>query len=162
MLELKPWSAGDLWVLEAKNLPEMTEHLGGPETREQVLARQERYVAMTDETVGRMFTVHQGAETVGSVGYWHRHWQGEDVYELGWGVLPAHQGRGLATLAVTALVDHLRSRGLHRPLHAYPGVDHPASNAVAGKAGFTLLGVVEFEYPKGSFKQSNDWCLRLP
>jgi RimJ/RimL family protein N-acetyltransferase len=160
-LELKPWSADDLWVLKLKNLPEMTEHLGGPETEEKVLARQERYVGMTDRTVGCMLTAWEDGELVATVGYWHRVWQGEEVYEAGWGVLPGFQGRGLATAAVTALVDHLRAEGLRRPLHAYPSVDHAASNAVARKAGFTLLGQVEFEYPKGTFKASNDWCLDL-
>ncbi|MER5639517.1 GNAT family protein [Kitasatospora sp. NPDC002227] len=161
MLVLKPWSADDLWVLRLKNLPEMTEHLGGPETEEKVISRHERYVGMTDRAVGCMFTASRDGEIVGTVGYWHRVWQGEEVYEAGWGVLPGFQGQGLATATVTALVAHLRAEGLHRPLHAYPSVDHAASNAVARKAGFTLLGQVDFEYPPGTVKASNDWCLDL-
>ena len=34
-----------------------------------------------------------------AVGYWDREWRGEQVYEMGWAVLPAYQGRGLATAA---------------------------------------------------------------
>jgi hypothetical protein len=40
-------------------------------------------------------------------------------------------------------------------------VDHAASNAVCRKAGFTLLGACDFEYPKGTFIQSNDWVVEL-
>jgi RimJ/RimL family protein N-acetyltransferase len=49
----------------------------------------------------------------------------------------------------------------HRWLHAFPSVDHPASNAVCRRAGFTLLGPVDFEYPKGHWHPSNDWRLPL-
>ncbi|MET9323113.1 hypothetical protein ABZX75_23370 [Streptomyces sp. NPDC003038] len=29
-VHLEPWAAGDYWLLERKNEPVMTEHLGGP------------------------------------------------------------------------------------------------------------------------------------
>ena len=35
-VELRPWAEGDLGVLERANAPEMTAHLGGPETDAQV------------------------------------------------------------------------------------------------------------------------------
>ncbi len=162
-VRLVPWAEGDLWVLRKKNAPEMTTHLGGPETEEKVLGRHQRYLGMDDPAVGRMFTVKllPGGETVGTVGYWERVWQGETVYEAGWGILPQYQGRGLATVAAEALIETVRALGTHRHLHAYPSVDHQASNAICRKAGFTLLGEVEFEYPKGTFKASNDWCMAL-
>jgi RimJ/RimL family protein N-acetyltransferase len=31
---------------------------------------------------------------VGSVGYWQREWHGEEIYEIGWMVVPEFQGRG--------------------------------------------------------------------
>jgi hypothetical protein len=40
-------------------------------------------------------------------------------------------------------------------------VAHGASNGVCRKAGFTLLGEVDFEYPKGTPIRSNDWRLDL-
>jgi hypothetical protein len=46
-------------------------------------------------------------------------------------------------------------------VHAFPPPDNAASNAVCRNAGFTLLGPVEFEYPKGSFSTSNDWVHNL-
>ncbi|MET9252826.1 GNAT family N-acetyltransferase [Streptomyces sp. NPDC003717] len=154
------WSDGDLWLLRRTNSPEMTEHLGGPETEEQLVARQRRYAELGP---GRMYrvTLADGGETVGSVGYWPRSWQDAEVWEAGWGVLPEFQGRGLAARAVRALLPEARAAGTRRYLHAYPSVDHPASNGVCRSAGFTLRGQADFEYPKGHWIRSNDWRVDL-
>jgi RimJ/RimL family protein N-acetyltransferase len=79
------------------------------------------------------------------------------VYESGWNVLPEFQGRGVATAAVRAVVACARADGRHRWLHAFPAVANGGSNAVCGRAGFALLGEVDFEYPPGRFMRSNDW-----
>ncbi len=76
-------------------------------------------------------------------------------------MLPQFQGRGLAARAAGAVVGAARVAGWHRYLHAFPSVDHHASNSVCRKAGFTLLGEVEFEYPKGHWITSNDWRVDL-
>ncbi|MGQ4434765.1 MULTISPECIES: GNAT family N-acetyltransferase [unclassified Streptomyces] len=159
-VRLQPWGAGDFWLLERLNSPEMTAHLGGPESAERLADRQLRYVRLDR---GRMFRVESAVsgETVGSIGFWEREWRGESVWETGWGVLPEFQGRGLAAQAARAIVVAARVAGWHRYLHAFPGVDHPASNSVCRKAGFTLIGPVEFEYPKGSWMTSNDWRIDL-
>ncbi len=39
--------------------------------------------------------------------------------------------------------------------------DNAASNALCRTLGFTLLGPVDVEYPKGSVMHSYDWCLDL-
>jgi len=49
----------------------------------------------------------------------------------------------------------------HQHLHAFPAADHPASNAVCRKAGFTLCGETGFEYPPGTIMRCNDWRLEL-
>ena len=46
-------------------------------------------------------------------------------------------------------------------MHAFPTPDNGPSNAVCRKLGFTLLGEVEFEFPKGHFGKSNDWVYEL-
>jgi RimJ/RimL family protein N-acetyltransferase len=46
-------------------------------------------------------------------------------------------------------------------VHAFPSPDNGASNAICRKAGFTLLGEVEFEFPKGRFVPCNDWYFEL-
>lgn len=157
-VRLEPWAEGDFWLLERTNSTEMTEHLGGPESAEQLAARHRRYLALSS---GRMFRVVAGGETVGSIGFWGREWQGSAVYETGWGVLPEFRGRGLAARAARAVAGAARADGRHRHLHAFPSVSHAASNAVCRRAGFTLLGEVRFEYPKGTWISSNDWCLDL-
>ncbi|MGW9193118.1 GNAT family N-acetyltransferase [Micromonospora chersina] len=161
-VRLARWSADDLALLQQLNAPEVRAHTGGPETDEQVLARHERYLRGPGPRSGHMFTVALPDGTkVGSVGYWEREWRGEPVYEMGWAVLPAYQGRGLASAAVRALIAEAAARGDRRHAHAYPSVDHPASNAVCRKAGFTLLGETEFEYPPGHLMRANDWRIEL-
>lgn len=49
----------------------------------------------------------------------------------------------------------------HRSLHAYPGVDNAASNALCRKAGFIFQEARDFEYPKGHWMRCNDWALEL-
>ncbi|WP_367323481.1 GNAT family N-acetyltransferase [Streptomyces sp. HUAS ZL42] len=158
-VRLVPWAEGDFWLLRRTNSPEMTEHLGGPESEEQ-LVRHRRYV---ETQVGCMYrvTLAEGGETAGSIGFWERAWRGGTVWETGWGVLPEFQGRGLAVRAARAVVEEVRAAGRHRYLHAFPGVAHAASNGVCRRAGFTLLGPVDFEYPKGHRISSNDWRVDL-
>lgn len=161
--EIVPWSAEHLELLHRLNAPEMTKALGGPETEDQVASRHERYLRIAEKGTGRMFAVLAlpERELAGSVGYWERTWQGEQVCEMGWGILPAYQGRGLATAAVEQAIEIVRSEGARDAVHAYPGVDNPASNAVCRKLGFTLAGEIEFEYPPGSLMRCNDWRLEF-
>jgi RimJ/RimL family protein N-acetyltransferase len=110
-----------------------------------------------------MFKIVDGAtgEAAGSVGYWERSWRGEQVYEIGWAVLPALQGRGIAGSATARAIALARSAGKRRLLHAFPAVDNGPSNALCRKLGFSLLGECEFEYPPGRFMTCNDWRLDL-
>ncbi|MCO6010491.1 GNAT family N-acetyltransferase [Actinoallomurus purpureus] len=162
-VRIEPWGESDLDLLRCLNAPEMTEHLGGPETEEKVLVRHRRYLEPGEEGSGAMFrvVVLPEREAVGNIGYWEREWRGETVYETGWGIVPEFGGRGLATAAGRLVVERARAEGRHRFLHAYPSVDHPASNAICRKLGFTLLGACDFEYPPGRPMRCNDWRLEL-
>ncbi|BCL15912.1 GNAT family N-acetyltransferase [Micromonospora sagamiensis] len=162
-VRLEPWQEGDLDLLRRINTPEMKRHLGGPETEEKVLARHRKYVEFAGTGQGCMFRVVASpeGEAVGSIGYWERVWRGATVYELGWSILPAYQGRGLATAALVAAVAEARARRTHRHAHAFPSVDNGPSNAVCRKAGFTLLGETDFEFPPGRLMRSHDWRLDL-
>ncbi|HEX8032993.1 MAG TPA: GNAT family N-acetyltransferase [Ktedonobacterales bacterium] len=163
-VRIEPWDVGDLPLLEALlGDPVMMEHLGGPETHEQLIARQARYERLVDSPTDRMFKiiVESTGEAVGSVGYWERGWRGEQVYEAGWSVLPAFQGRGIAGMATAQAIARARADGKHRFLHAFPSVDNPPSNALCRKLGFTLVGACEVEYPKGHFMRCNDWQFDL-
>ncbi|AXK36132.1 N-acetyltransferase [Streptomyces armeniacus] len=160
---LRPWTDGDFGLLHRANTAEMTEHLGGPETEEQLRSRHERYLAATDPGAGIMYAIVllPGDEPVGTVGYWERVWHDEPVYEMGWIVFPEFQRRGIAALAAAKTVAQARAQHRHRHLHAYPATDNPASNAICRKVGFALLGECRVEYPPGHFMHCNDWRLDL-
>jgi RimJ/RimL family protein N-acetyltransferase len=161
---LEPWGEGDLALLKKlMGDPEMTKHLGGPESDEQITERHARFLRLAEEGSARVFKIVLQAtgEAVGSVVYWERTWLGEPVYEIGWEVLPAFQGRGIASMATKEAIARARSDGKHRFLHAFPSVDNHPSNAICQKLGFILIEECEFEYPRGSFMRCNDWRLDL-
>ena len=162
-VRIEPWAEANIDVLFRMNVPEMLEHLGGTETEEQVLARHKRYVEIAGKGKGRMFGIvlHPELEVVGNIGYWESVWQEETVYEMGWGVLPSFQGRGIASVATAAAISSAKAEQKHRYIHAFPSVDNPASNAICGKLGFKLIGECDFEYPPGSIMRCNDWRLDL-
>jgi|ERR1700761_1208462 len=160
-IRIEPWSEAGLELLRRVNTDEMKKHLGGPETDEQVLARHQKYLNGVTEQKGCMFRILLGDEPVGTVGYWERQWDGAPVYEMGWAVLPPYQRRGIATAAVRAAAALAAAEQRHRYAHAFPGAGNPPSNAVCRKAGFTLIGECDFEFPPGRPMRSNDWRLDL-
>jgi RimJ/RimL family protein N-acetyltransferase len=156
-VRLERWGPGDLPLLQALvGDPAMMEHLGGPEPEEKIASRQKRY----EQDPGCLKIVADG-EDLGWVGYWDREWRGEQVYEIGWSVLPAAQGRGVATGATRLAIEAARETGRHRAVHAFPNVENGPSNAICAKLGFTLLGAQEFEFPPGHAMRCNDWRLDL-
>lgn len=165
-VRLEPWSESTLGLLRRINTPQMRRYVGGPEPEEKLLARHRRYLAMPETGLGCMFAIVLGEEMVGSIAYHQRDWQGEQIYETGWNVLPPHQGRGIAVAAGTALIGIVRDAagrpGVHS-LHAFPSIRNAPSNALCHRLGFTLLGSCDFEYPpdSGTLMRSNDWRLDL-
>jgi RimJ/RimL family protein N-acetyltransferase len=161
-VSLEPWGRGDLPLLERlMGDPRMTEHLGGPESPEQVRERQARYERL--EPGDRMLKIVdvEGGAGVGSVGYWTKAWRGRQVYEVGWMVVPEFQGRGIAVAATAQAIELAREDDLHRFMHAFPHIENAASNAICRKLGFELLDACEFEYPEGHWMTCNDWRLDL-
>jgi RimJ/RimL family protein N-acetyltransferase len=159
-VRLEPWGEGDLSLLEQlMGDPEMMRHLGGPESPEKIAERQARY----ERADSGMFKIVDEAtsEAVGSVGYWERTWRDEQVYEIGWSVLPAFQGRGIAVAATAQAIALAGSERKHRFLHAFPSIENAPSNAICRKLGFTLVEECEFEYPPGHLMRCNDWRLDL-
>lgn len=163
-VRIERWQEGDLGLLQ-KLLgdPAMMEHLGGPESPEKIVDRHARYLAIPDgEPQFRIVDISTG-EAVGWVGYWERAWRDMEVYEIGWSVLPAFQGRGIATRATAEAIEIAAAAGHRRFMHAYPSVANGPSNAICRRLGFTLLEAHEFEYPpgSGSVMRCNDWRLDL-
>jgi RimJ/RimL family protein N-acetyltransferase len=159
-IQLRRWSEADLPLLhQLLGDPVMTEHIGGAETSTQIEQRHQRYLNLTDPERDQMFAILVGVDAApaGSIGYWEREGEGEVVYETGWSVLPAFQGQGIATKGIAALLMMLRPIAKHRYVHAYPSINNAPSNAICRKAGFTLVGEEDFEYPKGHWMRCNDW-----
>jgi len=159
---LEPWGSGDLPLLERlMGDPRMTKHLGGPESPDKLRKRQGRYERL--EGGDRMFKIVDVASGagVGSVGFWTKEWRDEQVYEVGWMVVPEFQGRGIAVAATAQAIEHARRDEKHRFMHAFPNIENAPSNAICRRLGFELLGACEFEFPKGHFMACNDWCLDL-
>lgn len=60
-------------------------------------------------------------------------------YEIGYGVAPAHQGRGVMTRALASLLPLLAAQG-HLGLTVETSVDNPASQRVLERNGFVKTG----------------------
>jgi RimJ/RimL family protein N-acetyltransferase len=161
---LERWAAEDLPLLE-KLLgdPAMMTHLGGPETPEQMLRRHQRYIHLPEAGTDQMFKIiwAPSGEGVGSVGYWRKVWREQQIYEIGWLVLPQYQGRNVATKAAAAVIAQARREPKYRFLHAFPSIANAPSNAICRKLGFTLMEECRFEYPPGRSMTANDWRLEL-
>ena len=163
-VDLRPWSDADLPLLQRlMGDPAMTEYLGGPETPERILERHKSYLRSERSGQGQMYVIVAGPQRqpAGMIGYWEHDSEGLHVWETGWSVLKEFQGQGIATAAARMVVQRARADGKHRFMHAFPGIDNAASNAVCRKAGFELQGEVELEYPQGNWMRCNDWRIDL-
>jgi RimJ/RimL family protein N-acetyltransferase len=162
-LTIRPWAADGLAVLLAQDSAEMTRYLGGPEGEERVRRRHEKYLLEQAEGVTWPFTVWAASapEPVGSVVYWNMEHDGHDAYEVGWGILPAHQGHGYGARGVRLAVAHAARHGDRDRVYAFPRVDNDASNGIARSAGFRLDGETEGEYPVGVKIRVNSWSFDL-
>ena len=159
---LEPWGSDDLPLLvRLMGDPGMTEHLGGPESPDKLRERQGRYECLEDgDRMFKIVDIASGAG-VGSVGYWKKDWRGEQVYEVGWMVVPEFQGRGIALAATAQAIERAKLEDRHRFIHAFPNIDNAPSNAICRRLGFELLEACEFEFPKGHLMTCNDWRLDL-
>ena len=161
-MTLVPWGGSDLPLLSRlMGDSRMTEHLGGPESPEQLRDRQNRYEHL--DRGDRMFKVvdESSGAGAGSVGFWTTEWRDEQVHEVGWMVVPECQGRGIAVAAAAQAIELAKREDTHRFMHAFPNVDNASSNAICRKLGFALLGACELEFPKRHFMTCNDWRLDL-
>jgi len=160
-LSLRRWAADDLDLLRRANTAEMTAHLNGPETEEQVIARHERYLRLQESGEAWTFAIAGGELSVGWIGCWRADWHGKAVFETGWFVSPEAQGHGVASTALALLVDVMREHSPERHLlTAFPSVTNGPSNAVCRKAGFMHVGTIT-EIFRGAELTLNEWVLDL-
>ena len=156
---LRAWTDADLPLLRGLlGDPAMMTYLGGPESEEKLLARHQRYLDIAG-TTGRVFVITAGVErtAAGWIGYWETTFRGEAAWETGWSVLPAFQGRGLATRGAALAMEAAAAERLHPFIYAFPAVENLASNAVCAKLGFERLGSESLEYPPGTWMECAIW-----
>jgi RimJ/RimL family protein N-acetyltransferase len=96
----------------------------------------------------------------GTIGIWPATWQGREIHETGWTLLPAFQGQGLASAALELLLARARPDPRFSSLHAFPGISNGPSNGLCRKFGFTKLEACDIEYA-GRVLRCNHWELGL-
>jgi RimJ/RimL family protein N-acetyltransferase len=158
-MELRDATADDLPLYRRMMTdPQMMAELGGPLPAEGLSEKWDGIVAsVRDGSVWYQAIVPgPGEEAAGTLCVWEHQWRGEPMNEMGWMVLPEHQGRGLASGAVRAMLERARAEDRWGVIHAFPGVTNAASNAICRGAGFEHVETVDFEYA-GRLLRCNLW-----
>ncbi|MCB9134099.1 MAG: GNAT family N-acetyltransferase [Anaerolineales bacterium] len=142
--------------------PELMRYIGGPRPEADVRAAHKRRLALMEKGVARMYKIVADAseEVLGTIGMWKIDWEGPQAWEMGWFVLPKHQGKGLATEAARLILSQAQGDPEVRFVHAYPAVENAASNAIARKIGMENLGAFDNEGFAGVMRCYN-WRIAL-
>jgi RimJ/RimL family protein N-acetyltransferase len=142
--------------------PEMMLYIGGPRLEADVRAAHKRRLDLMEKGEAQIYKVvaEDSNEVLGTIGIWKIDWEGPQTYEMGWFVLPEHQGKGVATEAARLIISQARSNPEVRYVHAYPAVTNAASNAIARKIGMENQGEIDNEGFAGVLR-CNDWCIDL-
>ncbi len=143
--------------------PLMMAELGGPLPEER-MPEKVRTVA-ADVAAGNswyfvIMSDDDPAAKAGTVCVWEGELNGAPMNEIGWMVLPAFQGQGLASAAVRAVLERARLTGRWGVIHAFPGVTNGPSNGICRKCGFTKLGECEVDFAD-RILQCNHWVIDL-
>jgi RimJ/RimL family protein N-acetyltransferase len=160
-MELRDITPDDLPLYEGfYGDPRMMKHLGGAWPKERIPQKLRQNLEVVEAGTAWIYKVVESEQAAGLVCIWEHEWRGEQVNELGWAILPALQGRGLATRAVRAMLDKARREGRWDIIHALPAPDNAPSNGVCRNAGFTLIEECEVEW-NGRVLRCNHWLLDL-
>ena len=160
-MELRPLNRDDLTLYQRVYTdPVMWTELGGvPEL--DLPAKLERDVrAVEADRHWVLVIVGEDGVVAGTVSLWDHEWQGETIDEIGWMVLPEHQGRGLASAGVAEALRRADETARWRALHAFPATSNAPSNALCRKHGFALRGEIDYVYRERRLRV-NHW-LRDP
>lgn len=142
--------------------PEMMRHIGGPRPEGEVRAAHRRRLALMEKGVAQMYKLaaNDSGEALGMIGIWQIDWKGPQAYEMGWFVLPEHQGKGIATQAARLVLELAQSDPDVGEVYAFPTVANAASNAIARKLGMTNQGAFDNEGFAGVLR-CNEWWIAL-
>jgi RimJ/RimL family protein N-acetyltransferase len=136
----------------------MMRHLGGPRPEADLRAAHKRRLKLMAEGAAQMFKIV--SDVLGTAGIWEIDWKGPQAYEMGWLVLPEHQGKGVAGEAAGLIIEEARSNPEIRLVYAFPAVSNVASNEVARKIGMSSQGAFDYEGFAGVLRCS-EWCIDL-
>jgi RimJ/RimL family protein N-acetyltransferase len=121
--------------------PVMMAELGGPLPRDGIEEKVRRDVEESDADRAWIMMVElEDGVVAGSVVLWSHQEQAEPFSEIGWMVLPEHQGRGIATSATRTLLERARDERRWGIVHAFPGATNAPSNGICRSLGFTYVG----------------------
>ena len=141
---LRPWRADDAPALVEPRGPIPTSRRGAGCPTTPGPARAEAWIAGWEDRrragTALDLVVEQGGAVVGEVGLAPFRGTVTDVVELGWWVLPAHRGSGVATAAVGAVVSWAGEALAGRRLVARIRPGHTPSERVATAAGLVRAG----------------------
>lgn len=142
--------------------PVMTADLGGPLPREGMedKVRRDARQAADDTAWLRMIVPDEARpeEVAGTVTIWSHDTGDGPLSEIGWMVLPEHQGQGIGKRAVRALLEEARDRDRWGPVHAFPAVDNAASNGICRAVGFRHLRQADVTFA-GRVLSTNHWVI---
>ncbi len=162
-MRLVPITAGDEGLtVRLECDPLVMLHIGGPRPEADARAAHKRRLDLMGKGEARMYKIvaDGSAEALGTVGIWKIADKGPGAYEMGWLVLPQHQGRGVATEAARLVLSQARSDPEVHHVHAFPVVTNAASNAIARKIGMENQGEFDNESFAGVLR-CNDWRIDL-
>ena len=142
--------------------PEMMRYIGGPRPEADVRAAHKRRLDLMAKGQARMYKIvaDDSGDVLGTIGIWKIDGNDPHSHEMGWLVLPEHQGKGIATEAGRLIIAQARSDPEVRSVHAYPAVANAASNAIARKIGMHNQGAFDNQSFAGVLR-CNDWRIDL-
>jgi RimJ/RimL family protein N-acetyltransferase len=146
-------------VEELETDPEVMRELGGAMPAEEIPRIHRRRLATVAAGEWYFVIVEEPAgPPVGTIGIWEKGLDGKTIHETGWMVLPAHQGRGIASRALAMLIERARADEGYPSIHAFPPVTNAPSNALCRKFDFELVTERDFVYA-GRTLRCNHWAL---
>jgi RimJ/RimL family protein N-acetyltransferase len=156
-MELRPLTREDRRLYERIYTdPRMWAELGGV-LEQDMAAKLERDIASVEaDRHWVLVIVTEDGTAAGTVALWDHEWEGETIDEVGWMVLPEHQGRGLASAGVAEALRRADEAARWRVLHAFPATTNAPSNALCRKHGFALRGPIDYAYRERTLRV-NHW-----
>lgn len=159
-MELVDYTDADLPLsIALETNPELMAELGGPRSREAIeRVHRRRIPPLADDGIWLKVLPDETLAAAGEIGVWRSEWRGDELWEVGWMLLPEFHGRGLGSEALGMLIERLSSEPRFDIVHAFPGISNAPSNGLCRRFGFTLVEQGEVEFAGRPFN-CNHWLL---